>query len=263
MDRNRQAKTDPSTDQFVSVDPDLGTTGQPYTYAGSDPVNGSDPSGDIEGFCPDGWCPSTAGGLADNFTGSGSGGASTGTASAGSGDGSDEGSYMASTPYPETEVTQNLGSYLIEGIVMSIEVSGEITVLGPNANTHMGVNLHTNGDLDVNLPGGGGVSISPLNGITGGSESDGPTTYYSNGSESWTVQYQKNVGPKAQIQYSATLTIGDNSTFKGVRSSDQAALERAGVVTAAGVGIGAMLWWAAKPGCVFLGPAVVPCAIIF
>jgi hypothetical protein len=38
---------DPSTDQFLSVDPDVAETGQPYAYTGDDPVNGTDPLGDI------------------------------------------------------------------------------------------------------------------------------------------------------------------------------------------------------------------------
>ncbi len=36
---------DPSTDQFTSVDPLVSETGQPFSYANDDPVNGSDPSG--------------------------------------------------------------------------------------------------------------------------------------------------------------------------------------------------------------------------
>jgi hypothetical protein len=36
---------DPGTGQFMSVDPDLADTDQPYAYAGDDPVNESDPSG--------------------------------------------------------------------------------------------------------------------------------------------------------------------------------------------------------------------------
>jgi hypothetical protein len=36
---------DPSTDQFISVDPDVAETGQPYAFTGDDPVNKSDPSG--------------------------------------------------------------------------------------------------------------------------------------------------------------------------------------------------------------------------
>jgi RHS repeat-associated protein len=36
---------DPSTDQFISVDPDVAETGQPYAFTGDDPVNGTDPMG--------------------------------------------------------------------------------------------------------------------------------------------------------------------------------------------------------------------------
>jgi len=36
---------DPATGQFTSVDPDLGTTGEPYEYTGDDPTNLVDPSG--------------------------------------------------------------------------------------------------------------------------------------------------------------------------------------------------------------------------
>jgi hypothetical protein len=36
---------DPTTGQFVSVDPLVDLTGQPYVYAGDDPVDGSDPWG--------------------------------------------------------------------------------------------------------------------------------------------------------------------------------------------------------------------------
>jgi hypothetical protein len=36
---------DPGTGQFLSVDPDLAETDQPYAYASDDPVNNSDPSG--------------------------------------------------------------------------------------------------------------------------------------------------------------------------------------------------------------------------
>ena len=36
---------DPSTDQFLSVDPAVATTGQPYTFTGDDPLNATDPLG--------------------------------------------------------------------------------------------------------------------------------------------------------------------------------------------------------------------------
>jgi RHS repeat-associated protein len=36
---------DPSTSQFLGVDPDLAETGQPYSYSGDDPLNSEDPLG--------------------------------------------------------------------------------------------------------------------------------------------------------------------------------------------------------------------------
>lgn len=37
---------DPATGQFMSLDPDVATTNSPFGYAGDDPVNVSDPTGD-------------------------------------------------------------------------------------------------------------------------------------------------------------------------------------------------------------------------
>ena len=49
---------DPSTDQFISVDPLVSETGQPFSYADDDPVNGSDPSGlDFFGAVADSFNP--------------------------------------------------------------------------------------------------------------------------------------------------------------------------------------------------------------
>ena len=36
---------DPETQQFISRDPSVGATGQPYSYAGGNPVNATDPTG--------------------------------------------------------------------------------------------------------------------------------------------------------------------------------------------------------------------------
>lgn len=36
---------DPSTSQFLTVDPNVGATGQPYAFAGDDPINADDPLG--------------------------------------------------------------------------------------------------------------------------------------------------------------------------------------------------------------------------
>ena len=40
-----RGRYDPGTGEFMSVDPDLAETDQPYAYAGDDPVNEGDPSG--------------------------------------------------------------------------------------------------------------------------------------------------------------------------------------------------------------------------
>jgi hypothetical protein len=45
---------DPATGQFLSVDPAVSLTQAPYSYAGDDPVNNSDPSGLVT--CPS-WLP--------------------------------------------------------------------------------------------------------------------------------------------------------------------------------------------------------------
>jgi hypothetical protein len=42
---------DPSTDQFLSVDPLVAETGQPYAFVGDDPLNRSDPLGQIPTPC--------------------------------------------------------------------------------------------------------------------------------------------------------------------------------------------------------------------
>jgi hypothetical protein len=54
---------DPSTGQFLSVDPLVATTGQPFGYAGNDPVNASDPLGlSYVGYCSPTDCPTEHGG---------------------------------------------------------------------------------------------------------------------------------------------------------------------------------------------------------
>ena len=39
---------DPNTGQFLTVDPDVAETGQPYSYASDDPIDIIDPSGDLD-----------------------------------------------------------------------------------------------------------------------------------------------------------------------------------------------------------------------
>jgi RHS repeat-associated protein len=50
---------DPTTAQFLSVDPALATTSEPYTYTKDNPANGADPTGEnpANGAAPRGGCP--------------------------------------------------------------------------------------------------------------------------------------------------------------------------------------------------------------
>jgi len=49
---------DPATGQFLSIDPDVAVTGQPYVYVGDNPVNGVDPLG-LSWWNPTTWTPKT------------------------------------------------------------------------------------------------------------------------------------------------------------------------------------------------------------
>lgn len=61
---------DPSTAQFLTVDPAVATTGQPYSYAGDSPVNNVDPTGL---WCWPPWSSSCDVPIADQFVSSGLG----------------------------------------------------------------------------------------------------------------------------------------------------------------------------------------------
>ena len=59
---------DPATGQFLSVDPLVELTGQPYSYTGDDPVNATDPEGDFSLYTGT-WSASTALSVADAIDG--------------------------------------------------------------------------------------------------------------------------------------------------------------------------------------------------
>ncbi len=64
----------PTTDQFLSVDPMLAETGQPYAFTGDDPLNETDPLGLKGWYCKNGktqWFKHTNTGLANGKCGAG------------------------------------------------------------------------------------------------------------------------------------------------------------------------------------------------
>jgi hypothetical protein len=58
---------DPTTDQFLSIDPDVADTNQPYVFTNDDPLNVEDPMGEDPPLlcnpdgCPDQSLPATTG----------------------------------------------------------------------------------------------------------------------------------------------------------------------------------------------------------
>jgi hypothetical protein len=55
---------DPATDQFLSIDPDVAQTDQPYVFTNDDPLNAEDPLGtsDLDIGSPEGWAYIQVGG---------------------------------------------------------------------------------------------------------------------------------------------------------------------------------------------------------
>ncbi len=54
LERTVNRYYDPSTDQFLSIDPDVATTDQPFVFTNDNPLNSSDPLGLKGWYCIDG-----------------------------------------------------------------------------------------------------------------------------------------------------------------------------------------------------------------
>src|ERR1700729_2286895 len=110
---------DPSTDQFLSVDPDLAETGQPYAFTGDNPINGTDPLGDIPGA--DGYTGGTLQALGATVT------AAEAAASGSSGGGG----VYADVQTPTAVVTSGGG--------FQVTVSGDVQFAGPKTKSAAGI----------------------------------------------------------------------------------------------------------------------------
>jgi hypothetical protein len=104
---------DPSTDQFLSVDPLVGGTGQPYVFAGDNPINASDPSGlSSVGFCSLDGCPGEEGNgtVPVNFAGSNNNGKGAACCSSGT---ADYPPKVAAQTQDEGAVDQAIGNAIV------------------------------------------------------------------------------------------------------------------------------------------------------
>jgi RHS repeat-associated protein len=239
---------DPATGQFLSVDPDVAGTGEPYTFAGSDPVNGSDPTGSF--FMGDGG--QTAGVAIDNSENSR---IQTGEACfedyvVGGPSG------PASTPFdylPGTagSVTIPVRPTLVipAGAEYAITISSSLTIQGTRSNSHYSV--ETDGSVDFSNA-GASASFSSSGAITGtiGVPGSNGVSLSTNGGVSYASTQTDDIGGD-QVTANITATFG---TMDDIHLSPDTVIEGAGAVA----GIGAVVYLVAKAACVVVFPEVAP-----
>ena len=149
----------PQTASFLSIDPDVATTTQPYVYATDDPTNATDPTGKFTL----GWCVESeaALGLGSAFAGVTNTGAVCLARTVFSPSGTDD-----------IGLTETLGN--LNGHTLGFDVSAGISVQVSNANT-----LHELGGIfkDTNLGFGGAPGVGANVSYFDGTASDGRKIY--------------------------------------------------------------------------------------
>ena len=141
---------DPSTGQFVNVDPLVEETGQAYAYTRDDPVNGVDPDGD-GAHGPSGTASESCNGQDIQVcTASASSGCSVAT--------NPQSSILGSTPYGGPSVTHAGPTIEIYSGSLVYTISSSITITGPDTNPYL--SIESDGTLDISVP-GGSAQVSP------------------------------------------------------------------------------------------------------
>jgi RHS repeat-associated protein len=261
---------DPSTGQFLSVDPAVSQTQAPFNYAGDDPVNAIDPSGQSGQlpFAPNA-CFGTEPGVpaagqaalcwaqkavADGLTGK--------ALQQAGGDGiACSGSYSpttsGTTPLVDLGFSFSLPAVVIPVGPFVITLQDQVTVSG--SDSPVNVTLADDGSFTIGS-GGSTANFSSedvLEGLT-----DGDWTY-SGDDITYSEAVTENVGPHEAVttNYSATLSLYNDHLPPGALGVDvEHGVEVAGAV-AAGAGVLALVL--PKLGCLVLGPdpAAAVCAI--
>jgi hypothetical protein len=170
---------DPSTDQFLTVDPDLAETGQAYAFTGDDPLNATDPLGlkcKKGHSCPAKPKPKPKPKAKAKPT-------------------------LASTPFGGVPVTFPVGSVTIPGPTMTFTIASSVTIAGPHASQNISVS--SDGSVDVKI--GNAKATFSSEGAMGGL-TDGSASYSSDGA-SYTVSQDGDVGPD-HVTVDTTATIG-------------------------------------------------------
>jgi len=197
---------DPTTGQFISVDPDVASTGEPYAFAASDPVNNLDPSGRFESgpggqLCSDEInCNSRA--VPINSCGMYC--AATGGISMSSSSGNSKGLV-------EPGVSVNGPWGIISAPELTISWSSSVTVVGQSTNP--GVTLGSDGSINVSTD-KAFASFSPANALVGLSARGGLSATTTGVSYTSTQEVTTRGGTHIYAQITASVGPG-NGTADG------------------------------------------------
>ena len=214
---------DPSTDQFLSVDPDVAETGQPYAFTEDDPLNVTDPLGLRGWYC--------IGGATHYYSGNKFGVHGNGK--------------CGSTSARRSPIVEYSGSPLVlaDTPTDTITVQAHLTVHGPDPYDHV---TFSSGGVEADF---GRINLSSSDGLA---VVDGPCAVRVGVAEfSCTVSSQTYTVGSDSIQGSIEATEQLKPPQLPEVDKEVAGAGAEGV----GVGVGTALWWGLKPVCAPLGPA--------
>ena len=240
---------DPNADQFISIDPAVSVTGQPYTFTGDNPLNATDPLGRLRS----GGSGQLCGGGPHPLCNTGNqGGPVTVPQTPPSYDGVP--ATKTSTPYAGVPFVVTTKPVIIPGPIASVKVSASASIIGPDASAYLA--LEEDGTVDLAI-GGSTASVSPDGAMSGTVGIPGTGLSVSKYGVSATSTRTSDVGPD-QVTTSVTATLEPSD---GLPPGEAAA-------GAGAIGGGTALWWAAKglsPLCTFAGGpfGVAACAAAF
>jgi RHS repeat-associated protein len=214
---------DPSTDQFLSVDPLVAETGQPYAFTGDDPLNATDPDG-MMGTC---------GGQSGDCVQNGTGGHPVIS------------NPQTSTPGQTVPIVIPGPTATFVGGYATVSIQPSVTISGPNPSPNFSFTV------------GGGISLND-----GQASISGTTTALEVLGQNCDVQvapltFQCTVNTKT-VQEGLDKLQGQvvaTGQFHNSSFTPNPEAEKVG----ASAGALVILWWLLKPICAPAGPLVLAC----